>query len=162
MADEKDIEGEEEGGGGKKKLLIIIIAVVVLLIGGGVAAWFLLAGGDEQAEEVVLEEVEPIYHKLDPVFVITLPPGGPAKMLQVAIQVYTRHAEVADFLGTNDPMIRHHLINLLEAQDAATLLTLEGKQALQQALHELIAEKMSEMKAKGEIKGIYFTQFVLQ
>lgn len=168
--DEKDIEGEE-GGGGKKKL-IIIIAAVVLLLGGGAAA-FLLMGGEQPAEgeqaaeaeapaEEAVPEGDPIYLEMKPKFVVNLPPGGPAKMLQIALTVYTRQQPVADFIAQNDPMLRHHLNNLFESQQAADLLTLEGKQKLQQDVKALLSQKMEEMDQTGEIKDVYFTEFVLQ
>lgn len=168
--DEKDIEGEE-GGGGKKKLIIIIVAVV-LLLGGGAVAFFLMGGEepaeDEQAAEAeapaeeAVPEGDPIYLEMKPKFVVNLPPGGPAKMLQIAVTVYTRQQPVADFITQNDPMLRHHLNNLFESQQAADLLTLEGKQKLQQAVKELLVQKMEEMDQAGEIKDVYFTEFVLQ
>ena len=168
--DEKDIEGEE-GGGGKKKL-IILIAVVVLLLGGGAAAFFLM-GGEEPAEgeqaaeaeapaEKAAPEGDPLYVEMKPHFVVNLPPGGPAKMLQIGITVYTRQQPVADFITANDPMLRHYLNNLFESQQAADLLTLEGKQKLQQAVKDLLAQKMEEMDQTGKIKDVYFTEFVLQ
>lgn len=174
MADDnKDIEGEEEGaGGGKKKLIIIIAAVVLLLVIGGVAAFFLMGGEEEGAEgeggetaEEAAPEVpagEPLYVPMKPQFVVNLPAGGPAKMLQVGVTVYTRYAEVSDFITANDPMLRHHLIELLEEQQAADLLTLEGKQALQQAIQDMLTAKLEEMKQPGSVEGIYFTEFVLQ
>lgn len=169
MADDKDIEGEE-GGGGKKKLIIIIAAVVVLLLGGTVAAFLLMGGDDEAAgDEAAAEqqpaeeaEGEPLYVPMKPEFVVSLPAGGPAKMLQVAITVYTRQAGVSEFLTVNDPMLRHHLIELLEQQPSAELLTLEGKEKLQKAVQELLTAKLAEFKQAGEIKGVYFTEFVLQ
>jgi len=171
--DNKDIEGEEEGGGSKKKLIIIIAAVVVLLLGGGAAAFFLMGGEEEAAEgeateEVVeeeaatVEEGEPLYVDMKPQFVVNLPPGGPAKMLQVGVTVYTRHAEVSDWLTKNDPMLRHHMIELLEEQEASVLLTVEGKKALQAAIQEFLGKKLEEMKQPGAIKGVFFTEFVLQ
>ncbi len=170
MADEKDIAEDMPQGGGKKKLIILVGGVVLLLIIGAAVA-FLLLGGDNDAaegaagEETVAEaidEIEPVYHKLDPTFVVSLAPGGPAKMLQVAIQVMTRHAGVIDTLKENDPMIRHHLLNLLESQDAQTLLTVEGKEALQQAIYDLLAERLEALNAPGQLHGVFFTQFVMQ
>ncbi len=172
--DDKDIEGEENGGGGKKKL-ILIVGLAVLLLGGGAAAFFLMGGDDEaadgettaEAEETTPEpeaepEGEPLYVEMKPKFIVNLPPGGPAKMLQIALTVYTRQQAVADFIGANDPMLRHHLNNLFESQSSAELLTLEGKQKLQEAVRELLQEKMEEMDQPGRIKGVYFTEFVLQ
>lgn len=175
MADDgKDIAGDEaQEGGGKKKLIIIIAVVAVLLLGGGAAAYFLM-GGDEEAadgeaaksEEAAKpaepEEGEPVYVAMDPKFIVNLKPGGPAKMLQLSISVYTRQQSVADFIKANDPMFRNDLLNLFESQSSAELLTLEGKQALQQAVQDLISKKLEEMEQPGKIKGVYFTEFVLQ
>lgn len=170
MADEKDIAEEGEAGGGKKKLILIIAVAAVLLLGGGGAAFFLLGGDGEElaegeeaaAEEEVVEESDPVYHKLAPEFVVHLPAGGPAGMLQIAIEVMTGHPTVVETLKSNDPMIRHHLLNLLETQQAADLMTREGKEALQGAVNDLLAEKLAELDEPGKIKNVYFTQFVMQ
>ena len=170
MADEKDIAGDAPGGGRKKRIIIIAAAVLLLTLAAGAAAYFVLGGteqagaeGEADATEVAeAEKGDPLYLKLDPTFVVNLPPGGPAKMLQVAIQVMTYNPTVADTLHANDPMIRHHLLNLLEQQQAADLMTLQGKESLQAAIHELLDSKLEELKAPGQIKGVFFTQFVMQ
>lgn len=171
MADEKENPEEEEGGKKKSKMMLIIIIAVVLLLGGGAAAYFLLMGDDEAAsEEEAAEQVEeeaepveldPIYHEME-TFIVHLMPTGKKKMLQMDATVYTHNQEVVDFLTANKPMVRHHLINILEGHDSNSLITLEGKQILQKELQDAIAEKMKAMNAKGEVKAIYFTKFVMQ
>ena len=173
MADDKDIaEDDAPQGGGKKKLIIIVAAVVLLLIIGGAAAFFLLGGEEEEqaGEEATTEEVsdappegaEPIYHELSPTFVVNLAPGGSVSMLQVAIEVLTYSQGVVDTLSNNDPMIRHHVVNLLEKQQSETLLTLEGKQALQAEILGVLNERLEQFKTPGKVKDVYFTQFVMQ
>ena len=170
MADKKDIADEEApAGGGKKKLILLIVGAVLLLgLGAGGAAFFMMGGeegaqtADGEAEAPAVEEGDPVYHAFDPAFVVSLPPGGPAAMLQVGIDVMTRTPEVVAVLEANDPMLRHHILNLLEEQEAAALMTLEGKQALQSAIRELLGEKLKEFEQAGEIKGVFFTQLVLQ
>ena len=168
MADDNGI-AETEQGGGKKKLIIIIVVAVLLVLGAAAATFFLLSGeedatdteaGAEEAAEV--EKGDPVYLKLDPAFVVNLPPGSSVKMLQVAIEVMTRTPGVVDTLKANDPMIRHHLLNLLEQQQAAELLTVEGREALQQAVHELLSQRLEALKEPGGIEGVFFTQFVMQ
>jgi flagellar FliL protein len=83
-------------------------------------------------------------------------------MLQVAIEVMTRTPSVVDTLKANDPMIRHHLLNLLEGQQSADLLTVEGKEGLQLAIHDLLAERLVALKEPGSVQGVFFTQFVMQ
>ncbi|MCG6967384.1 MAG: flagellar basal body-associated FliL family protein [Chromatiaceae bacterium] len=171
MADEKDIAGDEPPRGGKKKLILIIAVAALLLLGAGAAALFLVGGAQQQTadgedspqqEAVAVEEGEPVYHKLDPAFVVNLPPGGPAGMLQIAIEVMTRTPSVLATLDANAPMLRHHLLNLLEEQQSAGLMTVQGKEALQKAIFELLSSKLRELNEPGEIKGVFFTQFVMQ
>lgn len=168
MADDNDI-AETEQGGSKKKLIIIIVVAVLLVLGAGAATFFILSGEDDAggadagAEEAAeVEKGDPVYLKLDPAFVVNLPPGASVKMLQVAIEVMTRTPSVVDTLKANDPMIRHHLLNLLEQQQAAELLTVEGREALQQSVHEVLSERLEALKEPGEIEGVFFTQFVMQ
>jgi len=166
MADERDIAEDEPQAGGRKKLIILIAGVVLLLVLGGVAAFLLLSGDTDEAAaedtEELVEQGDPAYHKLDPTFVVNLAPGGPAKMLQVAIEVMTYQPSVVETLQANDPMIRHHVLNLLERQTATALMTAAGKESLQQAIHDLLSERLDALNAEGEIKGVFFTQFVMQ
>ena len=171
MADEKDIAADSPAvGGGRKRLVIIAAGVLVLLLGAAGAAFFLLdteeptLAEDAEAESkpAEVEQGEPVYHSFEPPFVVSLPPGGPAGMLQIGIDVMTRTPGVAETLEANDPMLRHHMLNLLEAQQAADLMTVEGKQALQAAIHDLLSEKLKELDQSGEIKGVFFTQLVMQ
>ena len=173
MANEQEPTAEVEAGakGGKKKLILIGVVALFLLINGGLAAFFLL-GGDDEDTDVTAEEVEevefevegtPTYHELRPAFVVNLPPGGKAKMLQVGVQVYTTDPDVVEKLTAHDPMLRHHLFDVFAAQPADTLYTREGRAELQsQIKDELIAKLESVGEQQVAIKSVYFTQFVLQ
>jgi flagellar FliL protein len=173
MADEKldeDLDlGIESQGGSKKKLIIIGAAagLLLLLLGAGVA-WFFM-GGDENtpeggdAEEVVEEEKLPaVYHPLDPVFVVNMPPGGNAKMLQVGVQIMTRIPEVVDFVKHNDPMVRHTLLSLFGSQDDARLRDRKGKEELQEEVLSALNKIVKDQEGPGEIEAVYFTAFVMQ
>ncbi len=161
MADDTDIT-EQPQGGGRKKLIIIMVAALVLLVGAGAATYFLLLSDakTEVAEEV--EKPDPLYLKLDPAFVVHLVPGGPAKMLQIAIEVMTREPRVIETLQANEPLIRHHLLNLLEQQQAGVLMSADGREALQQEIHGLLARQLAALKEPGVVEGVFFTQFVMQ
>ncbi len=168
MAEEKDEDldlGEESGAGSKKKLIILIGGVVLLLlIGLGVGFWFM--GGDEPAEgeEVTEEEVlkPAIYHPLNPVFVVNLPPGGKAKMLQVGVQVMARDPALIEFIKHNDPMLRHNLLSLFGSKKDSVLRDRKGKEKLQAEVHETINTILKEQGGPGEIEAVFFTSFVMQ
>ncbi len=167
MADEKDIAEVEQTGGRKKLIIMIVAAVVVLLMAAGAAAYFLLADEDGEAgadteEAAEVEKPDPLYLKLDPAFVVNLPPGGSVKVLQISMEVMTRTPTVIETLQANDPMVRHHVLNLLEQQQAADLMTVEGREALQQGILDLLAERLDSLKEPGAVEGVFFTQFVMQ
>ncbi|HHK42775.1 MAG TPA: flagellar basal body-associated FliL family protein [Planctomycetaceae bacterium] len=175
MAEAEELDLGEEGKGSKKKLIIIIVLALVLLGGGGGAAWFFLMGDEpppegeaaaqakaEEEEEPVDESAPPIYHQFKPVFIAELPPGGKKKMLQIELQVLTHQPKVDAFLTTNDPMLRHHLLNLLSEQDGEALTSSKGREKLREVIVQRIGKLMKENGQRGEIDNVYFTQFVLQ
>ena len=105
--------GIEVEKGSKKKLIILIAAGFLVLLGGGLSlGWFLFGGDDgqdggadeaRQEAEAESEKLPAIYHPLDPLFVVNLPPGGKAKMLQVGVQVMARKPELIAFIRTTIP-----------------------------------------------------------
>ncbi len=166
LDDDLDL-GIEKGAGSKKKLIIVVAAVVLLLVAGG-AGWFLFGGsseGDqpqEAAAEEPVEESPPIYHSLAPVFVVNLPPGGRAKMLQVGVDVMARKPELIEFLKHNDPMIRNNLLSLFGTQEGDALRSREGKEQLQKAVLEALNGIVEKQAGPGRVEAVYFTSFVMQ
>lgn len=172
MADserEVAVDEADEKAGSRKKLVLVSAVIAVLLIGGGLAGYFFLLNGEadlETAEEGA-EEPEPkgapIYHRMDPVFVVNLPPGGKAKMLQVGLQVFTRDPTVGGILEQHGPLLRHHLLEILSNQQADTLYTRAGRQALQAALQDALQDRVAAVSGdQARIEALYFTQFVMQ
>jgi flagellar FliL protein len=162
------VDGADGTASGKPKLILVIAVVAVLLIGSGLAALFLLSGNADQGSAVEVAEEpkpqgEPTYHGLDPVFVVNLPPGGKARMLQVGLQVYTRAPEVGEVLERHGPMLRHHLLDVLANQQADVLYTRAGREALQAALQDELRDRLAAVgEDKAQIEALYFTQFVMQ
>ncbi|MEN8166179.1 MAG: flagellar basal body-associated FliL family protein [Pseudomonadota bacterium] len=164
--------GEEKSA--KKRLIIIIAIVALLLMGGGLAAYFLLSAGDEttassgeegsekeqQVAEDAVEKGPAQYHGMNPVFVVTLP--GDTSLLQVGVNVRVTSDQMIEFLKHNDPMLRHHLLNLLQAKDANALKKRQAKEALQTEMLTEINRVVKELSGPGEVDALYFTSFVMQ
>jgi flagellar FliL protein len=175
--DELDL-GIEKTPGSRKKLVIIIAAAVLLLALGGAVAWWLFSGDEEsgaaeepaaeaaaeQSEEqpAESEQLPPIYHSLDPVFVVNLPPGGDAKMLQVGVDVLVRSEKLEEFLKHNDPMIRNQLLNLFSSQNSIQLRSRAGKEQLQAKVLAELRKIVKSQGGTGEVEAVYFTSFVMQ
>nr|WP_305792831.1 flagellar basal body-associated FliL family protein [Sedimenticola hydrogenitrophicus] len=158
--------GAENSGGSKKKLIIIIAGVVLLLVIGLGVGWFFIGGDeestDEAAAEVVEEQRPALYHPLNPVFVVNLPPGGKAKMLQIGVQVMARDPALIEFIKYNDPMVRHNLLSLFGNQQDAVLRDRKGKEKLQAEAFNTINQILKDQKGPGEIEAVFFTSFVMQ
>ena len=162
--------GEERPS--KKKLLIIIALIVFLLIGGGLAAYFILFTGtdenateeqgdeDSQADKSETAKGPALYVKMEPVFVINLP--GQPSLLQVGVSVRVSSDQMVEFVKHNDPMLRHHLINLLQNKDAASLHDRSAKDALQAEMLAEVNRIVTELSGPGQVDALYFTSFVMQ
>ena len=158
--------GEEKTS--KKKLIIIIAIVAVVLLCGGAAAYFLLFSGDETEEAAVaseeavagVEQGPAQYHDLAPPFVVNLP--GQPSLLQVGVNVRVTSDEMREFLRHNDPMVRHHLLNLLQAKEARALKERAAKEALQQEMLDELNRIVKELSGPGEVAALFFTSFVMQ
>ncbi len=175
---EEDLDlGEEKEGGSKNKLIIIGGAVLLVVILGGAGTWWFLSGDDGSAPEAAQteeadgtsEEEESakakgpaMYLSLSPVFVVNLPPDSGAKMLQVGVDVMVRNQELLDFIKTNDPMIRHQLLNLFSTQNASKLRKRSGKEKLQEEAKETIQKIVKDQGGPGKVEAVYFTSFVMQ
>jgi flagellar FliL protein len=165
-SDDLDL-GEEMPG--KKKLLIIIALIVMSLFGGGVAAYFVLYSGSEETTEVdqeASEESEEMergparYVKMEPAFVINLP-GNPS-LLQVGVSLRVFDEQMVEFIKYNDPMLRHHLINLMQSKEAANLKDRAAKETLQTEMLDEVNRIVEELSGPGEVDALYFTGFVMQ
>lgn len=174
---EEDLDlGEEKEGGSKKKLIIIGGAALLVLILAGGGAWFFLSGDDAATETAETEETEgdskkaeedtekgpAMYHTLKPLFVVNLPQDTSAKMMQIGVDLMVRSPELLEFIKTNDPMIRHQLLNLFSTQDASKLRKRAGKEKLQEEVKAAIQKIVTDQGGPGEIEAVYFTSFVMQ
>lgn len=174
--DDEGNEGEENAKPNKKLLIMIIIGAVALVILSGLSVYLIMSdGGDKPAESSeVSEEEKPqdvddkgnplpaLYFPIKPPFLASLPPDSSHKMLQVSMEVMTRNPEIVAFLKDNDPMVKHHLLNLLNAQNPEELKSRAGKEKLQEALAAKIEELAKEMGIQGKVAKIYFTRMIME
>ncbi|MBF0256925.1 MAG: flagellar basal body-associated FliL family protein [Gammaproteobacteria bacterium] len=162
----------------KKLIIMIVIGALALIILSALAVYLIMSDGGEkppEAKENVSElSADPadldkkgnllpaIYHEIKPPFLASLPPESPHKLLQVSLQFMSRQPAIMDFLTTNEPLIKHHLLNLLSSQNAEELKTRAGKEKLQQAITDKIHQLATEMGAEGKLAKVYFTRMVME
>lgn len=167
MAEEKEELDLDVGqsGGGKKKLIIIIVLAVVL-IGAGVGAALMFLGGDEEAEEGAEKAVEEapkkaIYLPLKKMTVNL--PKGPARFLQIEMQLMSYNQAALDAVAEYMPVVRNDILLQLASQRYEEISTLQGKEQLRAQLLETVQGILKEQAGMEEsIDSIYFTSFVMQ
>ncbi len=150
--------------GSNKKLIIIIALVGLVLIGASVGLTIFLLGDKGGEEEVVEETVlsQPIYLPLEKM-VINFTDKGPARFLQVEMQVMSRDQAVLDAVTAHMPVIRNDLLVLLGGVTYEQVSSQEGKEALREQLLEHIQSILAEhAEIESGLEGVYFTSFVMQ
>jgi flagellar FliL protein len=175
MAEEKEKqetqeEEKKEGGSSKLLLIVIIVLLLILLIVGGLVAYFLLSGGDEEQANQPQEpqkvekrkkvtnmaEIGPIY-PLDQ-FIVNLVSNSSSRYLKCKIDIELDAPELQQEVDKKLPAIRDLIIRILSSKTIEEIQTAKGKEKLK----EEVKRKINEFLTSGEIKHVYFTEFVIQ
>jgi flagellar FliL protein len=186
MAEEETVE--EESTPKEKKssnmLMIIIIVVLILIIIGGAVVAFLLMGDDEvdatqapapQAVEKSAPKTTKrassssnysdtrklsdigILYPLD-TFTVNLKSDSGRRYLKVTMSLELEGEELSLELDAKSAVLRDRIIRILTSKSLEEISSKKGKQKLS----EQIKEVLNAMLTDGSIKGIYFTEFVIQ
>ena len=191
MANKEKTEPEHEEGKEKKPnnmLMIIIIVVLVLIIAIGGVVTMLLMGGKEEAakdgheapaaHEKPAEKSAESSHKssssestgdsrllhdigvLFPLeaFTVNLKSDTGRRYLKATMALELEGKELAHELTAKAPVIRDTIIRILSSKSLEEISSVKGKQKVS----DQIMEALNAMIKDGKIKGIYFTEFILQ
>ena len=186
MAQETNKEdGKEESGKDKKKsgnmLMIIIIAVLVLIIIAGGVITFMLMGEDEKPivqqsvaqsqQKTTSPRIRDTSDELDSrklseigilypmdAFTVNLRSDAGRRYLKATISLELNGKELSVELDKKIPVIRDRIIRILTSKTLEEISSKKGKQKVS----EQIMDTLNAMISDGSIKGIYFTEFVIQ
>ncbi|WP_022947867.1 flagellar basal body-associated FliL family protein [Methylohalobius crimeensis] len=172
MAEKDNLDlGEDQKS--SRKWLIITSVVAILLLGGGAALYLngMLHFGKDSAKSNAEEEVDSgesqpskdaKFYKFEP-FVVNFPADSDAQLLQIGFSVLTYDEQTAQAMEKHAPMLRNNLLLLLGRYRPQDLQSVEGKEALRQAITGEI-QKVLELRTEsgGRIESVFFTQFVMQ
>lgn len=153
---------EEKKGGGKKFLIFIILGVV-LLLGAGAAAYFLLFSKSSPPPEEEQVPVKPDKPEVGPFlqlnpFVVNLSDPTGRRYLRVKIVLELKDDEALSEANDRIPQINDTIILVLSSKTVEEVLAPEGKAELRFE----IMNKLNQLLGPGKIRGVYFTQFVVQ
>lgn len=190
MAEEQEETQEQENETTQKKssslvLIIVIVVLIFTLIIGGVIVALLLSGDDEMPQQqmgsnqgqmmnnpsrgsqqpmrsnkatarVIDMEVGPMF-PLDG-FTINLLSDSGRRYLKVTINLELKDEETAAELEAKSPIIRDIMIRVLTSKTLEEIATAKGKDKLKDQLVNQINLRLQD----GEIKNVYFVEFVVQ
>lgn len=161
MADEE----KQEKSGGKGKLILIIAGIIVVLVSVGIAAYMLgssssgtseNAGAEESAQNQGSATIGPMVDIND--FIINILDKNETRYLKAAITIEVDSEETANEVNERMAQIRDAILLLVGNKTFAELSDLQGKLQLRA---EIIA-RLNKLLTTGKVKGIYFTEFVVQ
>lgn len=172
---EKQKNPESEARSGNLKRWLLMGAAAIVLLGGGTAAGYFLATGlvqkpaaaaptaedQERAASGKNEAVSP--EDLGPMidiesFIVNILDEQGTRYLKAAITLEADNAETAEEVNERLPQVRDAILLLVGNKTFRELSDLQGKLQLRA---DLMA-RLNEILQAGEIKRIYFTQFVVQ
>lgn len=162
-------------------LMIVIIIVLVLIIVLGAIGFLLLSSGDEEVQQAPTQVQEKtisqskkssqsseyddsrklsdigILYPLD-TFTVNLKSDAGRRYLKVTMSLELDGSELSLELDAKSPVIRDRVIRILTSKTLEEISSKKGKQKVSTQ----IMDTLNAMIADGTIKGIYFTEFVIQ
>ena len=181
MAEEEN-KVEEAPEKSKNMLMIIIIAVLILIIVGGAITAILLMGGDEEKavsgntsvnkerttsrsrskpnsdyeDSRQLSDIGILY-PLD-TFTVNLKSDAGRRYLKVTMSLELEGEELSLELDNKSPVLRDKIIRILTSKTLEEISSKKGKQKVSKQ----IMDTLNGMISDGQVRGIYFTEFVIQ
>ena len=184
MAEEETTEEEsapKEKKSGNMLMIIIIVVLFLIIIIGGVVA-FLLMGDDEEPmpssnqkqersapkkntlssssakynDTRQLSEIGILY-PLD-TFTVNLKSDAGRRYLKVTMSLELEGEELSLELDAKSAVLRDRIIRILTSKTLEEISSKKGKKKVSQQ----IMDTLNAMISDGIIKGIYFTEFVIQ
>lgn len=180
MAEESTEESTEKKS--SNMLMIIIIVVLIIIILGGVILAILLMGSDDeerssapQAQERSISKKSRsnsnnnnyedsrqlsdigILYPLD-TFTVNLKSDSGRRYLKVTMSLELDGEELSLELDAKSPVLRDRVIRILTSKSLEEISSKQGKQKVS----DQVMNTLNAMISDGEIRGIYFTEFVIQ
>jgi flagellar FliL protein len=160
-------QNEEPKKGSPLKLIIILVVALGALGGGGFFAYtkFFKAkppaeqagGGSGQPAAAHAQPEKLVIYDWEPLLVNLADPGG-KRYLKLNMKVELTNEKALEELKNRSFQLKDAMLMLLSGKEFDDISTASGKQALKQ---ETIAQVNKILKL-GQVKEIYFTDFIVQ
>jgi flagellar FliL protein len=164
MAEEEAVAPEAKGS---SKLVPILVGTNVLLV-AGFAAFVLFGqsggnggakgsdGGSQSGDELSDDEVGPM-HKIKGLVVNLNDPAGD-RYLRASLEIELTGDKMATEFAARESRIRDQIITFLSSLRYAQTQGARGKEEIRKG----ITQQMNASLKSGKVRGVYFTEFVVQ
>jgi flagellar protein FliL len=150
----------DEGGEAKKKSslmkIVILVVLVAILGGGGYFAYLKFFKAPAKESNVPVVE-QPITQEMGTYLVNLADPGG-KRYLKVTMQFELNGAKVSQELARRNVEVRDRIIMLLSSKEYDDIGNPTGKTTLKKEL----MTQLNKILQDGQVKEIYFTEFLVQ
>ncbi len=175
MADkaEENVNQAESSGGKSNKLLLILTAVnIAVILGIGMMVYLgrkaeeqkpgmdQLIEGEAATQESEAQEADEFIGQLIPMetFLINLSGAGGSRIAKINIELEVNNGDVQVEIDKRKPQIRDRIIMVLSSKSYNEVANKDGKDSLR----DEIKDTLNSFLSKGEIKRVYFTDFLFQ
>ena len=167
MEEIEEFEDEEEEEKKSPLKWILIVVLLAGLAGGGYWGYQKLMrssenapSGSQRASVKSPAQRESVFGQIYSLetFVVNLSEKGGKRYLKAKIEVEYTREEVLPELESRLPQIRDVVLLILSSKTMLNIQTIEGKLNLK---NELIS-KINQILKTGSIRGLFFTEFVIQ
>lgn len=181
MAEETTQAAPAEKKSSNTLMIIIIVVLVLIIIIGGVVAALLMGSSDEEVQAPApvakeksvskpqrsnsdedndnsrkLKEIGILY-PLD-TFTVNLKSDSGRRYLKVTLFLELEGAELSLELDAKTAVLRDRIIRILTSKTLEEVTSKKGKSKVETQIMDILNSMLSD----GKIKGIYFTEFVIQ
>lgn len=109
------------------------------------------------------DERPPIYHAIEPAFVVNINDGSRPRFMQLKLQVMTREQTVIPHLESHQAAIRHAMIMLLSSQDGDTMRNAAAREPIRAQALAILQQTLAEVSGLQEgLEAVYFTDLIIQ
>lgn len=136
------------------KLLIALLAVLILAASGLSAVYYF--SQKSEAEENAKRQTEITSQPFE--FTVNLADTAKRCYLKVTVELGYYNKRLTNELKKREPEIRDAIIAILRSHRSDQLLTVEGTDKARVEIRNELSSRLTE----GELKDVYFTQFLIQ
>jgi flagellar FliL protein len=160
MAEEEKEEQQEEQEPkkGKKSIVkwIILVLAVMILGAGGFFGWKYYTSNIAGSKEEAVVQKPGIWSMGS--IVVNLMDDNGERYLKTTIQIEVSSQEGVEELEQLKPKVADSILVLLSSKKYEEIAGFEGKQALR----DEIAVRLNRYLVEGQVKRVYFTEFLIQ